>query len=264
MKSQLMHRILTKIVKRFGYKIIDPDNPVDLLNELEPHRYLGNGKTFSRDFSFFRYLLLNFKSSHAQLFQDLFVLHELAEKRGGYFVEFGGTDGVSLSNTFLLEQAHGWQGIVSEPARVWHSKLRKNRKCTIDTRCVWSATGETLAFNETGEGALSTVNSFSSADQHSESRKHGKIYEVETISLNDLLFTHKAPFDLDYLSIDTEGSEFTILNEFDLSKWNVKIISVEHNYTPSRQKISTLLEGSGYVNILKDFSRWDDWYVKAF
>src|ERR1700720_4293944 len=43
--------------------------------------------------------LVSGAASCAQLRQDLWVLHETRRKRNGYFVEFGATDGVSLSNT---------------------------------------------------------------------------------------------------------------------------------------------------------------------
>ena len=66
--------------------------------------------------------------SNAQLLQDLWVLYELKEKRNGYFVEFGACDGMSLSNTLLLEKTFGWQGALAEPARAWHAALYANRE----------------------------------------------------------------------------------------------------------------------------------------
>src|SRR6516165_8750627 len=84
-----------------------------------------------------KYYLNNMKNSKAQLLQDLFVLFTLDEKVGGYFVEFGAMDGVTLSNTFLLQSRYGWSGIVAEPARRWHYELKHNRNCSIDFRCVW-------------------------------------------------------------------------------------------------------------------------------
>ena len=42
-------------------------------------------------------------------------------------------------------------------------------------------------------------------------------YKVKTISLEDLLVKYNAPNIIDYLSIDTEGSEYEILSKLDLS-----------------------------------------------
>ena len=69
--------------------------------------------------------------SNAQLLQDLWVLYELQEKRNGYFVEFGACDGVSLSNTLLLEKTYAWQGALAEPARAWHAALQRNRSARL-------------------------------------------------------------------------------------------------------------------------------------
>ena len=60
--------------------------------------------------------------------------------------------------------------------------------------------------------------------------------------LLDLLAAHNCPREIDYLSIDTEGSELPILNAFDFSKYDIKIVTVEHNYCePDRQQIHDLL-----------------------
>jgi hypothetical protein len=108
---------------------------------------------------------------------------------------------------------------------------------------------------------LSTIHTYSDTDIHKEMRQHGKKYEVRTISLNDLLQKHNAPAEIDYLSIDTEGSEFEILNAFDFSKHRVKVITCEHNYTEMREKIFKLLTENGYSRIYVEFSGFDDWYV---
>ena len=57
--------------------------------------------------------------SYAQIQQDLFILCELNFKRNGFFVEFGATDGIKLSNTYLLEKEFGWTGVLVEPARCY-------------------------------------------------------------------------------------------------------------------------------------------------
>jgi FkbM family methyltransferase len=201
--------------------------------------------------------------SKSQIRQDLFVLAELGFKKNGYFVEFGSADGINLSNSFILENDFSWTGILAEPARVWHDKVKSNRpNSIIETKCVWKSSGEILLFNETKTPELSTVDSYSYSDSHFNSRKNGNRYEVKTISLNDLLETHKAPRNIDYLSIDTEGSEFEILNSFNFGDYDIKVITCEHNYGENRDKIYSLLVSKGYVRKYESVSLFDDWYVK--
>lgn len=200
--------------------------------------------------------------SRGQLMQDLFVLSVLGTRRDrGYFVEFGATDGVALSNTWLLEKRLGWKGILAEPARCWHAALVKNRNCAIDTDCVWSETGATLDFDETDVAEFSTISDFSGTDVHAEIRSARRSYQVPTVSLNDLLSRHGAPPDPDYLSIDTEGSELEILQRLDFARHRFKVITCEHNFTPKREQIRRLLESEGYRRRHEEFSAFDDWYV---
>jgi FkbM family methyltransferase len=211
---------------------------------------------------FIAFCMQNNLNSYSQLFQDLFVLFVLKSKRNGFFVEFGATDGISLSNTYLLEREFRWRGILAEPAKCWHPALRSNRKCKIDTRCVWSTTGELLDFSEASLAELSTISEFTEKDFNRDERKTIDEYCVPSISINDLLKTYEAPKQIDFMSIDTEGSEFRILKSLDFSKYEPKIITVEHNYTSDREEIKIFLSIMGYVRVFDALSQWDDWYVK--
>jgi FkbM family methyltransferase len=209
-------------------------------------------------------LLINeslLKKSKSQIRQDLFVLSELNYKRNGFFVEFGATNGIDLSNTYLLETDYEWNGILAEPARLWHNDLDRNRKAIIDKRCVWKRSGETLIFNETSYAELSTIDSLSASDCHAKSRESGKKYPVQTISLSDLLTEHKAPKEIDYLSIDTEGSEFDILENFDFQEYKFKVITCEHNFSPMREKLDALFQKNGYHKKYGHLSLGEDWWV---
>ena len=77
-----------------------------------------------------------------------------------------------------------------------------------------------------------------------------------------MLKKHNAPKKIDYLSIDTEGSEFEILNSFNFNEYDIKVITCEHNYTSMREKIYSLLSKNGYERKYSEFSMFDDWYVK--
>lgn len=203
------------------------------------------------------------KEYRSQFGQDIFVLYQLNFKKNGFFVEFGATDGVNISNTCVLEKEFGWRGILAEPAKIWHKSLRENRNSIIDERCIWSESKKNLDFRETNDYELSTIESYSSLDMHTSARKSGSVYQIETISLMDLLIEHNAPNDIDYLSIDTEGSEFEILQNFDFKKYNIKIITVEHNFTATREKVFGLLTSYGYKMVFVEISEVDDWYIKS-
>ncbi len=85
---------------------------------------------------------------------------------------------------------------------------------------------------------------------------------MKTISLSDLLDKYAAPRIVDYLSIDTEGSEYEILNGFNFEKYQFRVITCEHNFAPQRDSIFALLSRHGYQRKFEQWSEFDDWYVQ--
>jgi hypothetical protein len=88
-----------------------------------------------------------------------------------------------------------------------------------------------------------------------------KTYQVETITLQQLLINANAPKQIDFLSIDTEGSEFEILSKFPFEEYFFKFITVEHNNSENRGKLKDLMNSKGYFEILPEFSGGDWWFV---
>lgn len=238
--------------KKYEQLIADRENLLKLKLQLELLKKLPENK-----FSFFAN---HFEHSASQFYQDLFIASELGGKKNGFFVEIGACDGLRLSNSLFFERHMGWRGVLAEPGKAWHPALKKNRLAKIDFRAVWRTSGCKMLFNETESREVSTLEMFNKADFHSELRLRGKQYMVDTISLEDLLEAHSAPDEIDYLSIDTEGSEFDILSGFDFSKRLVRCITCEHNFTTNREKIHALLTSKGYIRKYCDFSECDDWY----
>ena len=193
---------------------------------------------------------------------DLFVLQYLNFKKKGYFVEFGAANGKYLSNTYLMEKNFLWTGILCEPAKNFQQELKKNRNCTIEDICVWNKSNELLEFIETDIPEHSSLVRFSLLDRMAHTRKKGNRYKVKTITLNELFEKNNAPHEMDYLSIDTEGSEFEILESLNHNKYKFNFITCEHMYTPKREKIYNLLSSKGYKRIFENFSVQDDWYVR--
>ena len=213
--------------------------------------------------TFARFLLDNAELSSSQNFQDIWVMYETHKKRNGFFVEFGATDGLHLSNTYALETELGWSGLLAEPNPVWHESLRRNRSAQICERCVLDELGRTVEFVAADQADLSTVAEFIDSGEYAAYRKQSKRMMVETISLHDLLQSYQAPNRIDYMSIDTEGSEYDIIKEFRFDAFDIGLISIEYNSTENRRKIHDLLGGYGYVRRFAELSAADDWYVKT-
>ena len=201
------------------------------------------------------------ENSRSQFKQDVFALMVNKFKEDGYFVEFGATNGFDISNTYILEKQFGWRGVLVEPAKMWQENLIKNRDCNIEFDCVWHTSGELLDFDMVKEGELSTLSIFSNSDEHAKARQEKITYVVNTISLIDLLKKYNAPKEIDYLSVDTEGSELDILSAFDFNEYRFNCITIEHNFTENREKLKFLLAQNGYKRVFKHLSKWDDWYI---
>lgn len=212
--------------------------------------------------AFFAFALPRAHLSQSQIMQDLWVLHELGEKREGFFVEFGAGNGVTMSNTHLLEKRYGWRGILAEPNPTFHRRLRRERGVAIEHDCVWERTGAKASFLCTDKPAFSRLATLAPDDvfERQGRRSVAREIEVPTVSLADLLDRHDAPGSIDYVSVDTEGAERAILEAYDFGR-RVSLWTVEHNFTPEREAVHALMERRGYTRRFPEFSRFDDWYV---
>jgi FkbM family methyltransferase len=190
--------------------------------------------------------------------QVLWILFVFECKENGYFVEFGACDGLLFSNTKILEKDFGWKGILAEPNRSYGNQIVENRKVIIDKRAVWSKTGVSVEFAEVSAGGLSGIYSTFRRNKNDLDKRQSlgiKKYTVETVSLNDLLNEYKAPVNFDLLSIDTEGSEYEIIENFDLNKYRPKVICIEFDGTKFElNKFEKILSRYGYKSVGAEFS----------
>jgi FkbM family methyltransferase len=198
--------------------------------------------------------------SKSQLKQDLNVLKFYNDKQDGFFVEIGASDGISLSNTYLLEKSYNWTGICVEPVPHDFLKLKTNRDRSLCCdNAIYNISGLTLKFDIANHHRLLSGIS-THIDRHKEIvNKNKTTITVNTLSLVDLLDKYNSPKFIEYLSLDTEGSEYEILRSFDFDKYTFGLIDVEHNFIePRRSQIKKLLTENGYVYLGEN--KWDDSY----
>lgn len=191
----------------------------------------------------------NFK---AQCGQDIIVDNILDGKRGGVFVDIGAHDGVSISNSYFLEKSRDWTGICVEPIPSRYQELVANRNCKCYNLCCDNEDREAKDFlqltgyTEMLSGFMETQNPQHLQRIEQEIKAYGgskSIVSVATRTLQSILQENKMDY-VDFLSIDTEGSEYNVLQGIDFTKCQFHIIAVESNYRDTR--IFCLLEKNGY------------------
>jgi len=207
--------------------------------------------------------------SKSQLRQDLNVLESFNFKQNGYFVDIGASDGISLSNTYILEKEYNWKGICVEPILSDFIKLQNCRNTAICiNKAVYNTSNLKMKFAIKNfnmcSGLVETMDDKVLIDNKYYDRSVNydlkEIIDVYTITLNDLLEFCNAPNFIEYLSLDTEGSELEILKSVDFNKYKFGIIDVEHNFVePRRNQIRNLLESNGYK--FNKENNFDDNYI---
>lgn len=196
---------------------------------------------------------------YSQMEQDIHVLSFYNNKQNGFFVDIGANNGILISNTYLLEKEYNWTGICVEPIPEKFNELVTNRpmsKC--HDHAVYNESNLILNFDIAESDLLSGID-FKLDTHKDEVNKNKKTISVKTITLNDLLDQNNAPNFIEYLSVDTEGSELEILESVDLKKYTFGLIHVEHNYEePKRTKINKLLTSNDYIYMRQN--EFDDYY----
>lgn len=204
----------------------------------------------------------------SQLGQDRIVDEYLHGKRNGVFVDIGAYDGVTFSNTLMLERERDWTGVCVEPVPDICAALRKNRRCI----CVEASIGnreeravEFLAVQSEAartrmlSGVLSEYDPRHLVRVDDEINEFGgtkSVIRVPMRHLHAVLHEHGIG-NVDYLSIDTEGSELLILRSTILSAIGNPCITVENNYDDPA--IDEVLRDQGYR--LHTTIAWDRFYV---
>tara|TARA_B100000989_G_scaffold246712_1_gene193916 strand:- start:10157 stop:10981 length:825 start_codon:yes stop_codon:yes gene_type:complete len=211
---------------------------------------------------------------HSQYGQDLFVLFcNYKIPLSPLFVEFGAADGILWNNSYIFEKILNWDGLLCEPSNCFRENLVKNRVCKVDSRCVSKTTGNFLEFIEVREAnekfkisspQLSCLEESAPKDWATKIRKgNSKKYKVETVSLNDVLLENKIPKEIGYMSIDTEGSEVDILKGFDINKYKIDVITIEHNHRSEDMKfMDQYFLKNKYKKVFPDISESDYWYLR--
>lgn len=191
----------------------------------------------------------------SQIGQDQ-LLNErfLHNKKNGFFIDIGAHDGMTGSNTYFFEKELEWQGLCFEPLPHLFKQLEACRNCICINACVGSVNGvvQFLHLDSCDEQLSGMCDTYDQRQlnivMNDISIYGGKsvVMELPCVRLNDIL-DHYGITHVDYLSLDTEGSELEILKSIDFSKVKIDMMSVENNF--HEPFIREFLETKGFFFI---------------
>ena len=175
-------------------------------------------------------------------------LDAIIDRDGGYYVEAGGNDGFTQSNTYLLERFRGWTGMLVEPMSELAAEARRNRPGARVVQCALVAperAGEVIEM-EFAE-LMSAVRGTQSEDWIRFGNLLGwrdaHVERVPARTLSELL-DDAGVAEVTLLSLDIEGYELEALQGLDLTRHRPRWIVVEmHDLERGRREIGGLLAG---------------------
>lgn len=199
---------------------------------------------------------------YSQFGQDIIISEIFKKKQNGYFVDLGANNGIFFSNTYLLEKNYNWTGICIDGNTNTFQALTDNRVNSICVnKIVCDQTGQTLDFCVVTVDVLcALINYADTAVDYLQA--DGILIPVETITLTDILDQNNAPTNIDYLSIDTNGAEYQVLQGIDFNKYTFGVLTVEHsNISQKQTNIRDFLATKGYILYKELFT--DDIFINS-
>ena len=186
------------------------------------------------------------------------------DKRKGYYIELGAHDGITQSNTYLLEVFKDWKGVLIEPVANLYTSCVLNRSETNNIfRCICSSFEEEMANKSkkiTNMGLMSIINDKFNLRNFSNHKVKAEKYineqgldtkqEVSLKTLDFLLKSVNAPKNIDLLSLDVEGYELQVLKGINFKDFSFKLIVIEVQKNDYAQ-INTFMVKNNYEFLKK-------------
>lgn len=202
-----------------------------------------------------RALFAKRKKTVSQMGQDFWVFGEVFNgMENGFFLEVGSADGITFSNTFLLEKRYGWRGICIEPNPLLFNDLRRVRNAICLNVCVDSQEGEVDFVHRDVLGGI--VDNDTDNKREAIGITQANIFRLKTKTLSSILKSENAPHTIDYFSIDVEGAEDRVLCEFPFDEYKFKSMTIER----PKPRLREVLARNGYLSV-KEIPNHDVFYI---
>ena len=167
-----------------------------------------------------------FKTSFSQRGEDIIIDNLLGKKRGGFYVDIGAYDPTRFSNTkrFYLR---GWRGINIEPDPIRIKKFHNSRPRDINLNIGIANKNGLLNFFKFSPQTLSTFSKSAAANYQKQGYTIIETLKVKVSKLGQILEKECKNRQIDFFSIDTEGSDLEVLKSNNWKKFKPKVICIE-------------------------------------
>lgn len=190
--------------------------------------------------------------------QDKFLENNIFKGyKNGYFVDVGAYNGISINNTLYFEKNNDWKGINIEPIKSVYDLLVQNRPNSININCaIDNKDGEAdfvcnKGYTEMISGLKNHYDQRHFNRLNDENSYHGSTTDIVTVKTRKLssIFEKLNIKHVNYLSIDVEGAEFSVIKSIDFEKVFIDVIGFENNYNDSSLPIINYLQDNGFERI---------------
>jgi FkbM family methyltransferase len=152
---------------------------------------------------------------YGQQGEDVFIFNNFLNlpRTDGIFVELGGMDGITYSNSKFFEDHLGYSGVLIEPTTQFHKMIHYRPKCHNFNVAVGLEAG-TMEMRGTyaTAGLVDTMHPDFAKRHHPNS----EVYQVRTFPFHEIL-KHADISYIDFLSLDVEGGELVVLKTMDFN-----------------------------------------------
>jgi len=189
--------------------------------------------------------------SYSQFNEDLVIDLLLGQKDDGFYVDVGANDPTFNSNTKRFYR-RGWHGLNIEPGLKAFNKLSTERTRDINLNlAVSNEKGEDTFYYLSDDHTLSTLD-IKDAERMSKALgltiSSGKI---QTDSLENILDTYLQGNEIDFMSIDAEGHDLTVLKSNNWHKYRPALVMVESNN--EFNNIRAFMDSNDYLHVFSNF-----------
>jgi FkbM family methyltransferase len=196
---------------------------------------------------------------YAQYGEDRILNQIFSGKTDGVCVEVGGFDGITGSNTYFFEKL-GWRCLIVEPMTDFCEKIRKVRQCDVAEIAASDAAGEVQFHVAVGVETLSTIEK---NEEHFARIRNLSADSIRTITVKteplDKILLDRSYDKVDFLTIDVEGHEMSVLSGMKFDKLTPRIIIIEDNTHGIDRHIDKFMQSKSYIRFKK--TGCNVWYV---